>query len=561
MSTLLNRFARYNRRGQCRLPGAQEIGAGSFPEGQSSRQNSLVKPFGKLVGKFPTFPVRRPYVGVVLGCIMLTFLPVMRLLSQSTPLQPVADTYVAAGRPTQSQPADLRVFWVGYNQVDSYGKERALLQFDLSNLPANSTITSARLSLYLARAIPATDAPQAIQVSRLTGSWSETITWQQHEQLTRLSEGAATTTVGAQAGWVYWDLRDLVQRWLADPARGQTISLLLTGDESGAQHERAFWSKDCKPAECDTQPGKRPQLVIEWQAPTPTPTATATATPLPLPTATPTPIPSPTAMPTPGIQWVRLSNEPQTAIADGDAITYTISYQNGPYPLSDLQIVNRLPMQLTWLPDSLRTSSAALVTMQQTSAGTEVQWRFPLPIEPYQRGELVYRLRRGAVTPSSSGLTIHKQGPTQATVNDLIRYDLAVTNRTTTTLSNLLITDTIPLHAHYIAGGTRSGDLVYWHVAALAPGATMTNTFVVTATRTITNSDYGVRAGGGLAAKGATAVVTVIRRPDEAPLAETLVHTGGTMSWRYQGQAGQMPINPVYNPSYPLFLPLAHQPR
>lgn len=505
--------------------------------------------------RFPRYSQRR-WLWIVLGCTMLAFLPVTRLFSQVLSLPPVADSYVASGRPTQSQPADLRGFWVGYNQADSYGKERALLQFDLSVLPANSTITSARLALYLSRAVPANDTPMAIQVSRLTGQWSETSTWQQHEQLTRLLEGAATTTVGADPGWYHWDLRDLVQHWLADLAHSQTISLLLTGDESGAQRERAFWSKDCKPAECDALPGKRPQLVIEWQAPTPTPTATAT--PLPLPTATPTslPSPTPTAMPTPGMQWVRLTNDPQRAIADGGEITYTISYQNGPYPLSDIQIANLLPTPLTWLPGSLRVTNGALVTMQQTSAGTEVQWRFPLPIEPYQRGEVVYRLRRGAAIPSGSGLTIRKEGPAQAAGHDLIRYDLAVTNRTTTTLTNLLITDTIPLLASYIAGGTRNGNQVYWHVATLATGATITNTFVVMATQTITNSDYGVRAGGGLSAKGTTAVVTRIRRPDEPPLAETIIHPGGTISWRYQGQAGQMPINPVYNPSYSLFLPL-----
>lgn len=499
---------------------------------------------------------------LALGSIALALLSFAHLFAQSTPLLPVADTYVASGRPTQSQPADLRVLWVGYNQVDSYGKERGLLQFDLTTLPAHSIITSARLSLYLSRANPANDAPMTIQISRVTGAWGETITWQQHEQLTRLTEGAATTTVGAQSGWYHWDLRDLVQGWLIDPARGQTLGLLLTGDEGGAPRERAFWSKNCKAAECDPSPGKRPQLVIEWQAPTPTPTLTATATPLPLPTATPTlrPSPTPTLLPTPGMQWVRLVNEPQSAIAPGEVVTYTISYQNGPYPLRDVQIVNPLPVQLTWLPDSLRAAGGALATVRQSGVGTAVEWRFPLPIEPYQRGALVYRLQRAPVTLPAGGLSIRKQAPPTAVANELIRYDLAVTNHTTATLTNLLITDTIPLYADYIAGGTRSGDLLYWHVTALAPGATVTNTFVVTATQTITNHDYGVRAGGGLAAKGTTAVVTVIHRPGEAvALADTIVHTGGTISWHYQGADGQMPINPVYNPSYPLFLPLVRQ--
>ena len=164
---------------------------------------------------------------------------------------------------------------------------------------------------------------------------------------------------------------------------------------------------------------------------------------------------------------------------------------------------------------------------------------------------------------NGSGLTIRKQGPSHAVVNELIRYDLAVTNHTTTTLTNLLITDTLPLHAHYIAGGTRSGDLVYWHVATLAPGAAITNTFVVTAMQTITNSAYGVRAGGGLAAKGTSAVVTFVQHPGEPPvaLANTIVHPGGAMRWRYQDTTGEMPINPVYNPLYNLFLPLARQQR
>ena len=494
---------------------------------------------------------------------MLALLPLTQLFSQAAPVHPVADTYVAAGRPTQSQPADLRVVWVGYNQADNYGKERALFQFDLTALPLNSTIASARLSLYLSRAIPSTDAPMAMEISRLTGEWNETITWQQQERLTRLPEGAVTTTVDAQPGWYSWDLRSIVQHWLADPARGQSLGLLLTGDEGGAQRERAFWTKDCKPADCETPPGKRPQLVIEWLAPTATPTVTATATQLPRPTATPTPLPSPTPtpLPTPGLQWVRLVNEPRTALTAGDEVTYTITYENGPYPLADLQIVNLLPAQLTWLPDSLRATSGALVSMNQRAQGTEVQWRFPLDLQPYQRGELVYRLRRGPDVTPGGGLTIRKQGPPKAARNELIRYDLAVTNRTTTTLTNLLITDTIPLHAHYIAGGVRSGDLVYWHVAALAPGATLTNTFVVTATETITNSHYGVRAGGGLAAQGTTAVITTVHHPGDSAVTgiEPIIHTGGSVSWRYQDSVGRMTINPVYNPSSSLFLPLVYQ--
>lgn len=49
-------------------------------------------------------------------------------------------TYVVSGRPDQSQPADLRVVWVGCNQSNGYSAERALCKLGLAALPVNWVI-------------------------------------------------------------------------------------------------------------------------------------------------------------------------------------------------------------------------------------------------------------------------------------------------------------------------------------------------------------------------------------------------------------------------------------
>jgi hypothetical protein len=73
--------------------------------------------------------------------------------------------------------------------------------------------------------------------------------------------------------------------------------------------------------------------------------------------------------------------------------------------------------------------------------------------------------------------------------------------------TNLLVTDTIPSGATYIGGGTQAGSVVTWTLGSLLPDAAATLSFVVTATQTITNSDYRVAVDGRLAAVGQAPVV------------------------------------------------------
>ncbi|MGB0386413.1 MAG: choice-of-anchor Q domain-containing protein, partial [Ardenticatenaceae bacterium] len=107
-------------------------------------------------------------------------------------------------------------------------------------------------------------------------------------------------------------------------------------------------------------------------------------------------------------------------------------------------------------------------------------------------------------------LTISKSGPATVLAGDPVTYTLAISNSGQLTATNLVITDTLPTGANYVSGGTLAGNVVSWTLPTLPPTSTISVQFVVTATQTITNSDYAVTADGGHSATGSTSVTTVV---------------------------------------------------
>ncbi|RLC60662.1 MAG: hypothetical protein DRI80_10530 [Chloroflexota bacterium] len=100
----------------------------------------------------------------------------------------------------------------------------------------------------------------------------------------------------------------------------------------------------------------------------------------------------------------------------------------------------------------------------------------------------------------------------------LLIYTLSVTNTSTFTLTQIALTDTIPISTPlaWASGNyTQAGGMVTWTIADLAPGESLTMTLAVTVehlppgTR-IVNAAYGVRAGGLLTPVMGTPVEAVI---------------------------------------------------
>jgi RHS repeat-associated protein/uncharacterized repeat protein (TIGR01451 family) len=95
-------------------------------------------------------------------------------------------------------------------------------------------------------------------------------------------------------------------------------------------------------------------------------------------------------------------------------------------------------------------------------------------------------------------LQIGKDAPSAASSGDLVTYTLAITNAGQDWATHLVVTDVIPAGASYVSGGARAADLVSWTLSSLAGGASTQVHLVLLAMETITNSEYGVTAAGGM---------------------------------------------------------------
>lgn len=121
----------------------------------------------------------------------------------------------------------------------------------------------------------------------------------------------------------------------------------------------------------------------------------------------------------------------------------------------------------------------------------------------------IYATYLGPANFPCPALTLIKTGPLTATVNSPITYTLTITNTGDITATNLVLTDTIPANATYIGGGALVGNVVSWTIPSLGfvEGAnSLSRTFSVQASQTITNNDYLVSADGNFSAAGETSV-------------------------------------------------------
>ncbi len=133
-------------------------------------------------------------------------------------------------------------------------------------------------------------------------------------------------------------------------------------------------------------------------------------------------------------------------------------------------------------------------------------------------------------------LIIHKSGPSTVIVSQPITYTLSVTNYGLIPVTNVVITDVLPVGANFVqatnGGQLINGQVVSWTIPTLAANGGVTHTtFVVTATQTITNSDYGLLADGGYGAMGSQPIVTLV---NEEPIAGLIMVYNFSPSWPTQ---------------------------
>ena len=127
-------------------------------------------------------------------------------------LSPVADAQVVSGKPTTNYGTGTNLY-VQSAATGAYGNERSWLRFDLSSIPAGTTITGASLELYCFKA---TGAALPTTVSGCSNdTWAETaLTWATQPAIGSVLDtqtlAAATSTV-----WYKWNVTSFVQSKLS----------------------------------------------------------------------------------------------------------------------------------------------------------------------------------------------------------------------------------------------------------------------------------------------------------------------------------------------------------
>jgi len=172
--------------------------------------------------------------------------------------------------------------WVRSGESEHEGF--ALIRFDLSAIPEESTVESAILWAEMTTCFGYGHA--RISIYWAGPSWDEqTVTWNSQPNTSKTSH--YFDVLPGDSGMVSWNVTDMVRCWVANYWFCPGSSLALRDDPERSEGLTCYFTSS-------ERPGK-PYLMIDYTAPTATPTATRTPTRTPSATPKPTKTPTPTA--------------------------------------------------------------------------------------------------------------------------------------------------------------------------------------------------------------------------------------------------------------------------
>lgn len=176
--------------------------------------------------------------------------------------QPSAmDSWLNQRRPNTNYGSDSTMIVRSY-QTGAVGRNgRSVVQFDISQIPQGSTVSSATLSLY-ASAVPA--RTRTYYAHRITTSWDEgTVTWNTPWKTPGGDYAASpiSATTPSTPDWMKWDVTKDVEAFIAGtyPNYGWLIKDDHEGDKPS--YETTFYTKE------EATETLRPKLVVTFTAP------------------------------------------------------------------------------------------------------------------------------------------------------------------------------------------------------------------------------------------------------------------------------------------------------
>jgi uncharacterized repeat protein (TIGR01451 family) len=210
------------------------------------------------------------------------------------------------------------------------------------------------------------------------------------------------------------------------------------------------------------------------------------------------------------------------AVAPANApITYTLTITNsGSISATGLIISDVLPVGATYMSGGVFSGGVVTWSVTSLDPGNTTTVQFAVSATTTITND-DYRVEAsggysatGSVSVvtviASQGLALSKSAPAVARQGAPITYTLVVTNLGNVPASGVRISDTLPVGASYVSGGSLVGNVVTWPPFNLAAGASAQVTFVVTAGDNIVNTTYRATADGGLLVVGSAGVPTAI---------------------------------------------------
>jgi len=145
-------------------------------------------------------------------------------------LLPVADVTVSSANPSSAANGTATTLFLQSSSTDTYKNERSWLRFDLSSIPAGSTITAANLNLYCWKAQGA--AMPASMHGSAGDSWSETgLSWNAQPAF---GTALDTQTLAAANTWYTWDATSFVQSQFAGDKLASLVVKPVNEDSTDA---------------------------------------------------------------------------------------------------------------------------------------------------------------------------------------------------------------------------------------------------------------------------------------------------------------------------------------
>jgi hypothetical protein len=143
-------------------------------------------------------------------------------------LYPTADTTVLQGA-AGANFGTVVDMWVGYDHCVPAKVGRSLVKFDVSDIPAGTSIAQATLRLYLVNGCDIGERTHTITVYRTSGNWGETsVTWNSKPGH---AEAYGSRSMPSKTwGWYTFDVTGLVRGWVNGSFANQ--GLTLRGPES-----------------------------------------------------------------------------------------------------------------------------------------------------------------------------------------------------------------------------------------------------------------------------------------------------------------------------------------